>query len=579
MLRCLVILIINRFWILCFKHLVDKGLWHWGFSSFRWHAPGSKHAAAPKRAVAETSFGQIPCETQNISPLCCRSEAVGQWVGMVRCIGHCFQCLRCGFDWPVKFVKNFFWRTNFCDSFCVFDVDFGFIFASCWTCLFFCIHLLCVFKHGWTSKPTGFIMLCTTQTVETKPVYVSQKKIPKDLFSLWWKRSGFITKTLFNKHYFFYKTIPTTVCGKFPCCMGQVLWWNLLVFITFGIACSEIYFVTWLPLVATRFAMKSQKNWVRQRKLHSYLPVTLEMLLPEAIYFEFSICEGTGPEPSQNQMVSIQTIRKPNGVDPNHQKTRCCRSKPSGNQTVAIRTIRKQNVVDPNHHKIKRWRSKPSQNQTVTIQTIRKFFLERSDHSQFFVGTSSCQELPATFSKSKGMSSRFFWFFFLQHAAACQVQLPRRNLCVSDGSTYSLIAAVSSKQIAWNQFTSKKSISDLKRVSTRFVSMHLSLYVKMFAGRYRDWDCSDALLSGFEALSSKLFGPKCRLQSGNRIVLPVDPPRKGKKLSLEQFLSQQMSAPLTPLPLSRFLMTGWSCDACRVFRLWFVLNSPLSQAQ
>jgi hypothetical protein len=59
---------------------------------------------------------------------------------------------------------------------------------------------------------------------------------------------------------------------------------------------------------------------VRQRKLHGYVLVTLEMLLPEAIYFDFSICEGTGPEPSQNQKLSIQTIREPDVVDPNHQK-------------------------------------------------------------------------------------------------------------------------------------------------------------------------------------------------------------------------------------------------------------------
>ena len=68
--------------------------------------------------------------------------------------------------------------------------------------------------------------------------------------------------------------------------------------------------------------MKSQKIWVRQRKLQGSLRVTVEVLLPEAIYFEFSVCEGTGPEPSQNQKLTIQTIRKQNVDDPNHQKTK-----------------------------------------------------------------------------------------------------------------------------------------------------------------------------------------------------------------------------------------------------------------
>ena len=139
----------------------------------------------------------------------------------------------------------------------------------------------------------------------------------------------------------FYKTIPTRVFGKTLCCVAHVLCWNPLVSIKFGVACLEINFVTWLAFPLVHLATKSQKNWVRQRKLHGYVLVTLEMLLPEAIYFEFSICEGTGPEPSQNQKLSIQTIRKTNGDDPNHQKIKWWRSKPSENQTLTIQTIRK----------------------------------------------------------------------------------------------------------------------------------------------------------------------------------------------------------------------------------------------
>jgi hypothetical protein len=78
--------------------------------------------------------------------------------------------------------------------------------------------------------------------------------------------------------------------------------------------------------------------------------------------------------------LSIQTIRKSNGDDPNHQKIKRWRSKPSENQTLTIQTIRKSNGDDPNHHKTKRWRSKPSD-----------FFLEQWDHSQFFFGTSLSQ--------------------------------------------------------------------------------------------------------------------------------------------------------------------------------------------
>ena len=86
---------------MCLEHLAIRMTWTLGMFPLRVtssDAPGSKHAEAPKRAVAETNFGQIPRETQNISPLCCSSKAVGQWVGLVHCIGHCFQRFRCGFD-------------------------------------------------------------------------------------------------------------------------------------------------------------------------------------------------------------------------------------------------------------------------------------------------------------------------------------------------------------------------------------------------------------------------------------------------------------------------------------------------
>ena len=55
---------------------------------------------------------------------------------------------------------------------------------------------------------------------------------------------------------------------------------------------------------------------------------------------------------------------------PNHHKTKSCRSKPSENQTLSIQTIRKSNGDDPNH---------------------QIFFLEQWDHSQFFFGTSLSQ--------------------------------------------------------------------------------------------------------------------------------------------------------------------------------------------
>jgi hypothetical protein len=167
---------------------------------------------------------------------------------------------------------------------------------------------------------------------------------------------------------------------------------------------------------------------------------------------------------------------------------------------VTIQTITKPNGDDPNHQ-IFFWNS----------EIIHSFFLELA-----------CL-------KSKELSSRFSFRFFVQHLAGCQVHLPGCSLCVSDGGSVLQFVCSSFLQVPYlEQFTSKRPISELKRVSMIFLVQHL--YVTISAGRYRD-TCSDAPLSGFEALSSKLFGSKMPPAKRLSNSSAGRPPKKREKVA------------------------------------------------
>jgi hypothetical protein len=117
---------------------------------------------------------------------------------------------------------------------------------------------MCLF-HGWTSKPTGFIMLCKAQTVEIKPGFFHKQKSQRT-YLLCDGSSWVSSRKHSSANISFYKTIPTRVLEKTLCCVAHVLCWNPLVSIKFGAACLEINFVTWLAFPLVHLATKSQKK-------------------------------------------------------------------------------------------------------------------------------------------------------------------------------------------------------------------------------------------------------------------------------------------------------------------------------
>lgn len=148
----------------------------------------------------------------------CRNKFWTNTVGNAKHITFMLQQQSCGpmgwtgpLHWTLSPTLSMrFWLTSDICEVCFFGEQVS-VTASplnrCWfrvlNCMLnsFVFIYMCLF-HGWTSKPTGFIMFCKAQTVEIKPGFFSQTKIPKDLFALWWKQLGFITKTFLSKHKF-----------------------------------------------------------------------------------------------------------------------------------------------------------------------------------------------------------------------------------------------------------------------------------------------------------------------------------------------------------------------------------------